>query len=386
MMKFYDKQEIFSKALKIYTSGKVFVDFIEASELFPLELKLKKLKQSDLQSDFSSVRDERNLLQKEGLELVYKEFNFKTLGTQLLPIAVLFQDRDVFLQLIKKTQEFNRFEIYYEMIIKNFFSLKEMLYAKPFLVIEYYDIWERLFSVCNFFMLNPRPNIYVRELGIENIDTKFIEKYKKILDKLFTILLDEDSINKEIITLSNYGFEKKYYLKYPLATVRFRILDGSQTIAGLSDISLNIDEFKNLHPKCKIVYIVENKITTLSFPPLKDSMVIFGNGYGVEVLKDVNWLHNKNIFYWGDIDSDGFAILSQVRGYFENTESIFMNKQTIDEFSHFSIVAKTKIKKELKNLTADEQFVFNKVQENNFRLEQEKISFSYIKRILTNRF
>ncbi|MCD6432470.1 MAG: hypothetical protein J7L21_00370, partial [Sulfurimonas sp.] len=223
----------------------------------------------------------------------------------------------------------------------------------------------------------------IRELSIKNIDTKFIEKYKKILDRLLTVLLDENSLNADIATLSNYGFEKKYYLKYPLPTIRFRILDSSQTIAGLSDISLNIDEFRHLNPVCRYIYIVENKITTLSFPPLKNSMVIFGNGYGVEVLRDVEWLKTKDIFYWGDIDSDGFAILSQVRGYFKDTVSILMDKQTKDSFKHFGVEVKSSICKELKNLTDKEKNMFDNI--GNFRLEQERIGFEYVKNSLANR-
>ena len=383
MAKFYDTKEIFTKALKIYASGKIFVDFMEDSGIFPLEIKLKRLKQSDLQSDYSGVRDELTLLEKEGLELTYKEFHFKSLGTQSLPTTVLFRERCQFLKFIKKSQEFDFFERDFELVVKRFPSLKKLLYVKPSLVILYHDVWEKLLSVCEFFLKKPRPNIYVRELAIKNIDTKFIEMYKKILDILFTILLDESSINNEITKLSNYGFEKKYYLKYPLPTVRFRILDSSQTIAGLSDISLNIEEFKTLKPKCKVVYIVENKITTLSFTPIKDAMVIFGNGYGVEVLKDVAWLHERQIFYWGDIDSDGFAILSQARGYFKNIVSIMMDKQTFESFKHFSVKIDISTPKVLENLTFDENLMLKSVQM--IRLEQERIDFNYVKKVLTNR-
>ncbi|WP_324171587.1 Wadjet anti-phage system protein JetD domain-containing protein [Sulfurimonas sp.] len=383
MAKFYDKKEVFSKALKIYESGKLFLDFMHDSELFPLEIKLKRLKQSDLQYSFSIIIDELNLLQKESLELIYKEFNFKTIGLQRLPVSVVFKDKDIFLDFIKKSDEFSRFVKNYEMIITKYPSLKKLLLAKPFLVLDYNDVWNKLFSVCNFFIINPRPNIYIRELSIKNIDTKFIEKYKKILDKLLTILLNQDNVNTDITTLSNYGFEKKYYLKYPLPTIRFRILDSSQTIGGLSDISLNIDEFKHLYPTCKYIYIVENKITTLSFPPLKNSMVIFGNGYGVEVLRDVKWLHEKEIFYWGDIDSDGFAILSQVRGYFKGTVSILMDKQTKDNFEYFGVEVKATTCKKLINLTVEEKNMFDNI--GNFRLEQERIGFEYIINSLANR-
>ncbi len=386
MVKHYDKKEIFTKALKIYMSGKVFVDYIEESELFPLEIKLKRLKQSDLQNNFSIISSELISLQKVDLELIYKEFSFKNIGLQKLPISVVFQNRNALLSFIKKNKEFELFKNNFKMTLKQYPVLKELLQKKSFLVVEYSDVWSKLLMICDFFIQNPRPNIYIRELGIREIDTKFVERYKKVLDKLLSILLDSDNVDGNMSSLSNYGFEKKYYLKYPLPCVRFRILDNSQTIAGLNDMSLNIDEFKNLNPQCRDVYIVENKVTTLSFPALKNSMVIFGAGYGVEVLKDVQWLHDKNIYYWGDIDSDGFAILSQARGYFTKIKSIFMDERTMNSFLLFSVKKKTEIKKELKNLTEDEYAIFEKVQENSFRLEQERIDFNYIKMLLANRF
>ncbi|MEA1891883.1 MAG: DUF2220 family protein [Campylobacterota bacterium] len=384
MSKFYNKEEIFVKAFKIYSSGKLFVDYIESTELFPLEIKLKRLKQKDIVSDFSTLFGELNSFEKLGLRLDYKEYNFKSIGHQRLPTSVFFDDRDTLLGFIKKREEFELFKTTFNKIINRFTVLKEMLLEKPFLVMEFIEVWDRLFIVCDFFLKNKRANIYIRELGIQTIDTKFVEKYKKILDKLLMVLLDDSSIDREIISLSNYGFEKKYFLKYPLPRVRFRILDSTQTIAGLSDISLNIQEFKNLHPTCRVVYIVENKITTLSFVPLKDSMVIFGSGYGVEILKDVEWLKRKDIFYWGDIDSDGFAILSLARGYFKDIKSLMMDKQTLEKFRYFGVESKHSTCKDLKNLTRDEAVVYKMVVENNFRLEQEKIDFTYVKKTLYN--
>ena len=35
----------------------------------------------------------------------------------------------------------------------------------------------------------------------------------------------------------------------------------------------------------------------------------------VSLLKDISWLHKSDIYYWGDLDTHGFQILSQLRGY-----------------------------------------------------------------------
>ena len=164
--------------------------------------------------------------------------------------------------------------------------------------------------------------------------------------------------------------------------MRFRILDDAQKLCGLSDLCVTIEEFKELTLAIENIFIIENKITTLSFPALKNSMVIFGSGYGVESIKDVKWLNSKKLFYWGDIDRDGFAILSQARAYFKHLRSIFMDEQTIESFAIYSTKDSDKYKRELPNLVSDELVVYDKLQNDyygtDFRLEQEKIHFDYV--------
>ncbi|MBT3727060.1 hypothetical protein HOG21_05240 [bacterium] len=43
----------------------------------------------------------------------------------------------------------------------------------------------------------------------------------------------------------------------------------------MDDISLIIDDFKNLDIKCNKVFIIENEINYLTFPKIKDSIVIW---------------------------------------------------------------------------------------------------------------
>ncbi len=384
---FYDKKEIHAKATKLYESSKVFLSYMEDEEMFPLLFKLKTLKQNDIMKNYQIVLDEVEYFKKSNLNIVYDEFHFKTIGSQKLPVEVVFETRNEFLSFIAKKSEFHQFIENYEKIVARYEVLKTLLRQKPKIIAQNFQNWERLLDVCDFFAVHSKPNVYVRELAIKNVDTKFIERNRATLDLLLSNILKCDEFDNSIINLGNYGFERKYGLKYPLPQVRFRILDDALKIRGLSDVTLNVDEFANLSIACENVYIVENQITTLSFPNMKNSIVIFGSGYGVGTLKNVQWLHEKNIYYWGDIDKDGFAILSQARGYFKNIKSIFMNEEVIDLFKEFGVQddKNENVFKELKNLTADEQKVYDNLQNNfyanNFRLEQERLPFDYICKI-----
>jgi len=376
---FHSVEEIKKKAFKIYNNGTLFRNFLEQDNLFPFEIKLKKIKQKDIQNNFTKIHNEIQGLKSQNFHILYKDFHFKLLSTQKLPVAVEFYAEDELLKFIGKKAEFDRFVAIYKRILENFPQLKSLIYQKPFLFLECEEILERVFLVCSFFMEHPKPNIYLRELSISGVDTKFVEQNKRVIDTFLSIFLDEESYEKDVTKLANYGFEKKYHLKYPLPLVRFRILDDTQKICNLSDLSVTVEEFKTLKVEVKNVFIVENKKTMLSFIDVKDSIVVFGGGYGVEVLKDVCWLRERKIFYWGDIDSDGFAILSMLRGYFPDTKSIFMDKKTIEKFVEYSVVQKQPpIDRVLNNLTVEEVKIYNSLRDG-FRLEQERIHINYIK-------
>lgn len=297
------------------------------------------------------------------------------MGEQFIP-KVLELDMDDFLKQLSKKRRFDKHIELIDKTLIRFPSLKPLLQDKPKFLMEYDEVWEKLLNVCDYFTTHSNPNIYIRELDIESVDTKFIEKHKKILDILLSAIMD-----RETTRLAQNGFEKRYGLKYDLPTIRFRILDESLYIAGLSDISLPLNEFMKLNIVCDRVFITENKINGLSFPNIKNSMVIFGLGYGVETLKNVPWLKGKELLYWGDIDTHGFAILSQIRGYFPHLKSILMGEDMIKKFK-FLAVEESLSKRflgELNHLTKEEYRVFENLKENIYgealRIEQERISF-----------
>jgi hypothetical protein len=122
---------------------------------------------------------------------------------------------------------------------------------------------------------------------------------------------------------------------------------------------------------------VENKMNMLTFPNKNNSIVIWGHGFGVDIMKDVEWMKTKRIFYWGDLDAHGFQILSEIRTHFSQVESFLMDRETFDKFFEKDNGSETNAEK-LLCLTQEEKTMFEYLKENNFRLEQEKIPYEYI--------
>ena len=236
------------------------------------------------------------------------------------------------------------------------------------------------------FYSKPAVGQYIRQLDIHGIDTKFIEQHKPVLAELLDMVLPETAVNA-----MHKRFEQRFGLKYDEPTVRFRILDTSLTIAGFSDLSLPLSQFKTLQTDVDTVFITENKINGLSFPEVNRALVIFGLGYGVQMPAEVVWLLTRSIYYWGDIDTHGFAILSQLRSHFPQTRSLLMDQNTMLEHRLFWVVepGEKRFADELKNLTGPEQELFTALCSNslgtNVRLEQERIQYEYVMGAVFNR-
>ena len=86
------------------------------------------------------------------------------------------------------------------------------------------------------------------------------------------------------------------------------------------------------------------------------------------------------MYYWGDIDTHGFAILSRLRCYYPQAKSLLMDKKTLEQFVHLSVYESltSSEQKLLSHLTDDENDLYQQLQKNLLRLEQERISFVYL--------
>ncbi len=108
------------------------------------------------------------------------------------------------------------------------------------------------------------------------------------------------------------------------------------------------------------------------------TIAIFESGYSVNNLKKTQWFSAVELFYWGDIDVQGFEILSQFRSYFPHAQSMLMDKVTFEKFFENDNGTPTNVSATL-NLTEQEQQLYELLKINNWGLEQEKIPLYWIK-------
>jgi len=371
--------EIKLKAQRKYKS--YLQSIISKDDIFPLFI-IGNKKPSKSIPEFKKELNNLISFSKEnkgfGYSIRFKERKTKTLGTQSFPDKILFESEQDYQKYLKVEKEVLLFKKQYQIILKEFYELQTWVEKHPNKIIANIDKWNDILKVCNYFKNNPKPNLYLRELPI-SVHTKFIENNASILQELLNIII-ESSIND-----SEIKFEKRFNLKYSEPLIRFKILDTNiceKHFSGLSDISIPIQQFNKLNLPIEKVIIVENKTNlhtvALTFPMEEKTIVIFGSGFKVENLKNAEWLKTTEIIYWGDLDVQGFEILSQMRGYFKQTKSLLMDEKTFEKYFENDNGTLSKVKS-LLNLTDQETSIYEKLKKNNWRLEQEKIPLEYVK-------
>ncbi|MFI3227498.1 MAG: DUF2220 family protein [Clostridia bacterium] len=364
----------------------------ELCNIFPLKIKLKSPTPKNLSENLDMVRKWSNELIKNskeqvgyGYDIVFKETTNQIVGKNKVATHVEFENIDECVKFLKKEKSLFEFIKIKRKLLDFEPKLKEYIVKNPLKILNKTQEFDEIIAVLDWFLKNSPENLYLRQLDIENVDTKFIENNRSIISELLDIILPQTSVDFDAKT-----FEGRYHLKSKPILVRFRILDDNLKIQGISDITIPVEQFERLEMPFENVFFVENEINFLSFPDIPKSCVIFSAGYGVVKLKNAKWLNDKNLYYWGDIDTHGFNILSIAREYFPQISSFLMAEQVLIEHQTLWAFEEKQYVNTITRLKGDEFLLACRLQDNFFRqgvrLEQERIKFSYIINFLKETF
>lgn len=380
------QSELKKKALRPWTTGDFLTSAVNGNNLFPLVISFGKPSGKALSQDYARVREwiaqlhsHSKAVTGTGYRLEYRSIKHKMLGDQRIPEQILFDERDDWLSFIGKVKAFRQFDELVGTTRRALPELMPWLAAKPLKALELAASWPRLLKVCHYFRLNPLPGRYIRQLDIPGVDSKFIEKHKGVLSHLLSQVLDPEDYDGTVTGLAENGFERRFGLRFDEPLIRYRLLDSQQPV---TDITVPVSQFHDTG--VGTVFITENKVNGLAFPPVANAMVIFGLGYGIQSLTAIDWLHEKELIYWGDIDTHGFAILSRLRQNFPEVRSLLMDEQTLRHHLHLcgEEPQEKRFTGVLAHLTPDEQQLFALLQANllgtNLRLEQERIGYGWL--------
>lgn len=256
----------------------------------------------------------------------------------------------------------------------------------PLKALEYRNVWDKVISIVEWTQANDPRGLFLRQLDVEGVDTKFVERHQKLLDELLTVALPPERVD---LLYSRKDFTRRFGFHAKPSYTRFRVLDPgiSNFPPGITELTLRTEELADLALGAATVFVVENEVTYLAFPALPESIVVFGSGFALAGLTDLPWLHHKSVVYWGDIDTHGFSILNRLRSKFGNVQSILMDHQTLLAHTQQWVTEPNPTRRVLQRLTEPEASLYRALVEGQYgsavRLEQERVRFSLLQRSLS---
>jgi hypothetical protein len=372
---------------RLWERGELLRDVVTDKPYFPLRLKLKSPSSVDITERFDAVRawaaELAALSTSAALRIEWQEVRHRVQGAQQMPASVWIDTVDDALSWLGKRRERERFLALVAVTRQSHPALLPWLEKRPLHALELNTDWPRLLAVVSWLVAHPRPGIYLRQVDLPGVHSKFIEAHRGVLTELLDLALPADAVDVSKTGVSQ--FAGRYGFLDKPSRVRFRVLDPALQLLPNSahpDITLDAESFSRLDLPVKQVFITENETNFLAFPRMPDAIVIFGAGYGWDALVGCQWLKTCNVHYWGDIDSHGFGILDQLRGHFEHVDSLLMDRATLDAHAAFWGVEDTPLHVDLYRLTTEERALYDDLRDNRIRkglrLEQEHIGFSWL--------
>lgn len=385
--------DIRNRVAREWERGRLLAAPLVGDVLYPLRIPLRGPAAAEtLGVQFDAVRQWIKQLAEgakaergNGYRLEFREVNNRQLGRNNVPVAAWLDTEEDALALIGKRREATKFRELAGKISNAFPRLRDWIAKRPLHVLDHADDWPRLLDVLRWISDHPRPNVYLRQIDVVGVHSKFIEQYRALLTELLDQVLSPEAIDASV-GRGVEGFEQRYGFRSKPIQIRFRLLGGQTELQGLSDICVRSDEFAKLTLAVQRVFITENEINFLALPMVPESMVIFGAGYGFDAVAEATWLRDKAIYYWGDIDTHGFAILDQLRSHFPQARSLLMDRETLLTHRSLCVEEDTPTQRDLVRLLPDEAHLYDDLRNDRIghalRLEQERIGFVHVQSAL----
>lgn len=247
------------------------------------------------------------------------------------------------------------------------------------------DDFQRLVSLLKWFDLNPRSGLYLRQIPVQGIDTKWIDLQRRgVVSDLLRRLRGQTPPADDEAPLSELDFYNRCGLLRPPSPLRVLLLSPElrHVVGGLRDFQAPLEQIRSLDLAPKHALVVENLETAYCLPDFPGTVAFVGLGNAVSLASSMPWMQGVPVVYWGDIDTHGFSILARARKVFGNVTSTLMDETTLKVFLDRSTLEPVQsLNADVANLSPGEATVYRALLSGDWgrslRLEQERIDWAY---------
>lgn len=379
-------EELKQKALRRYHP--VLGQVILGENPFPLPIPYKKLPRTGNPADMLRQKD---ILRKEskavvgyGPEVEFLAVKTRRYADATVPGKIEFTALSDLTRYVGKASEADRILRNADVLTKAFPATTTWAAKHTELLAENGDqFWKDVCQVITYFRTNPKPWVYVRELPLEGIHTKFVETNHRLIINLLGIVAPE-ALNEPYTS-----WQDRLGLRSNSNLVEGRFLDPTLAPKLPQHFLAPLNEWNTCEfTPPPVVLVTENRTTFLTLPPIPGCLALLGKGYAVTRLAEIVKIHGSTVYYWGDIDQHGFEILASFRSKLPQVRSVLMDAVTADRFKRLATreTVEATLPEEFvaANLTEAEREVWQRCTTTHFRLEQEHLPHLDAMEILGN--
>lgn len=380
---------------KYWQNKKNFKTLLKGKMDFPLKLSLKvPTTSSQMLANIDKIQEFLQVWRSFENEFVlckicFQSKNYREFGEITLPYHLIIENKMALISIFSKDKQAqlqnlqSRINHIINILVLNKnlkFDPKKLFY---FLIdnlesFEYLsdDELNQLLQILPQLKSGMGNGLYLRTLPIIGVDTKFIEQHFKWIESLLNHLYNNEVLTKGglMVWLGCQEKPSDWLLIKPLCK------DSQSKLANLPLLRLNSQTLLNYELPADNILVIENEQSCLSLPDINNTIAIAGGGKNVSWLK-ADWLKDKKVYYWGDIDVDGLFILNLARQYCSHIIPLMMDRITILAHQHF-MVNDTSSFHEIPNyLNMSEKNLFVSLKNGEFigsRLEQERLDYKFV--------
>jgi hypothetical protein len=308
-----------------------------------------------------------------------KPLGGRKVGANVVPAKAWVDTYDQLCGLLRVGSDARSFATLFDQTAVAEPALLDWMVDRPMRVLLLADQWTKLVRTVGWIAAVSRSDVYLRQIDVPGVDTKFIEQHRLVLAELLDLRLSADRIDRAVPRsefTTRYGFRKKP------SYVRLRRLGSDSLPGGYSELAVPVAELATNPLQVSTVYVVENEVTYLALPAVPDAVAILGEGYAASRLQLLRWLGDRHFVYWGDIDTHGFRILDRLRDHFPGARSLLMDRTTLIAHQSQWVTESSQVREPLRRLTDSENALYHDLVEDSFgpavRLEQERVNYALV--------
>ncbi|WP_166347413.1 Wadjet anti-phage system protein JetD domain-containing protein [Phytoactinopolyspora limicola] len=361
--------DIRTRVQRRWSDGSVLRAYAAGEEFPRIEVPLRGPKPSEIGDALGAVQawvaDLEAGRRNNRFSLNYTAVGGRLIGRNMIPSRAIVSSYQQTWSLLGVADEVRRFEEVLALVDGS--KVREWVLAHPLKAIALADEWPGLLSAYKWLDSARGSGVYLREISAPGVDTKFVERHRTLLASFLGI---PGSAN---------GFLASLGLRAKPEFVRLRTAPSLGLYPPLSELSARVDELPELDLKVGTAVVIENEVTYLTMPVPADGVVLWGKGFDVHRIGALRWLSSAEVFYWGDLDTHGFAILNQLRAWLPHARSFLMDRETLLAHRDRWVTEHSPTAAQLEHLTPDEADLYADLVSDRYgeriRLEQERIDW-----------